>query len=290
MNTKGFLLLLVTVIVIGGSIGGAFAGGLALGRSQGDDAAPETALLQQRFGGQITSDGALGGRLPGGQFAGPTSDGPPIRPEGELQPDQDAPTGFRGGAFGGRGGFGGVLGGSVGTVDGNVFTVTNESGETQVSLDDDSTIQITLVGTADDLLPGDRVMVIATGEVVSGEPVVAASVIVNSPEIGRLGDGGFGGILNGIIAAVDGSVFTVTTDSGETTVTIEEDTAIQVYRTGTVDDLSPGDRVLVVLSGGAEPGEPVVAMSVIVNAPTGGGVFRGGGFGTGGFGGRPQGR
>ena len=64
--------------------------------------------------------------------------------------------------------------------------------------------------------------------------------------------------------------------------------AIQVYRPGTVDDLSPGDRVLVVLSSAAEAGEPVVAMSVIVNAPTGGGVFRGGGFGTGGFVGKPQ--
>ncbi|MDA1128608.1 MAG: hypothetical protein O2913_07915 [Chloroflexi bacterium] len=53
MCTKGFLLLIVTVIVIGGSIGGAFAGGLALGRSQGGDS--ETAFLQGLGGGQFSS-------------------------------------------------------------------------------------------------------------------------------------------------------------------------------------------------------------------------------------------
>ena len=45
--------------------------------------------------------------------------------------------------------------------------------------------------------------------------------------------------------------------------------------------ITPGDRVLVILSGDAESGEPVSAVSVIVNAPTGGGIF-------GGFGGRPR--
>ena len=51
MNAKGFLLLVITVVVIGGSVGGAFAGGLALGRSQNDDTASESALLQQLPGG-----------------------------------------------------------------------------------------------------------------------------------------------------------------------------------------------------------------------------------------------
>ena len=65
MSTKGFLLLLVTIIAIGGSIGGAFAGGLALGRSQNDDSDSIESLLQQRFGGAI----------PGGQFGGGTAGG-----------------------------------------------------------------------------------------------------------------------------------------------------------------------------------------------------------------------
>ena len=37
MNTKAFLLLLAAVLVLGGGLGGAFAGGVALGKSQGDD-------------------------------------------------------------------------------------------------------------------------------------------------------------------------------------------------------------------------------------------------------------
>ena len=86
------------------------------------------------------------------------------------------------------------MNGTVGTVDGNVFTVTTDSGETQVNLDDDSTIQLYDVGTPGDLSPGDRVLVIASGDVESGQPVDAVSVIVNPPEgAGIFGGGGFGG-------------------------------------------------------------------------------------------------
>ena len=81
------------------------------------------------------------------------------------------------------------MNGTVGTVSDNGFTVTTESGETQVSLDDASTIQVYETGTAGDLSPGDRVLVIVSGDVESGEPVDAASVIVNPPE----GGGVFGG-------------------------------------------------------------------------------------------------
>ena len=37
MNTKAFLMILVLVLVLGGSIGGAFVGGIALGKTQSDD-------------------------------------------------------------------------------------------------------------------------------------------------------------------------------------------------------------------------------------------------------------
>ena len=42
MNTKAFVLLVVTVLVLGAGVGGAFAGGIALGRSQGDEGIPAT--------------------------------------------------------------------------------------------------------------------------------------------------------------------------------------------------------------------------------------------------------
>ena len=58
--------------------------------------------------------------------------------------------------------------------------------------------------------------------------------------------------------------------------------AIQIYETGTLEDISTGDRVLVITATDNESGEPVTTTSIVVNPPEGG--FGGGG----GFGGRPQ--
>ena len=87
-----------------------------------------------------------------------------------------------------------MLIGTVGTVDGNSFTVNTETGETAVNLGDDSTITRFETGTANDLSPGDRVVVVTSGDVESGELVEVTSVIINPPEGGGiLGGGGFGG-------------------------------------------------------------------------------------------------
>ena len=201
MNTKGFLLLIATVVAIGGSIGGAFSGGLALGRGQSDDAAPEFAVLQQLAGGQSFTGAAPGGAFTGGQLGGGAPDvqgfrdGQRSRSEGDTHGGQDAPSGFGGGDFGGPEGafFGNILNGSVSAVDGNLITVTTDSGETQVTIDEDSTVQIYEAGTVNDLSTGDRVTVILAGDAESGEPAAAASVIVNPPDLaGIFGGGGFG--------------------------------------------------------------------------------------------------
>ncbi len=316
MSTKGFLLLMVTVIIIGGAIGGAFSAGLALGRSQNDGALPETPLLQQRFGGAQPSfggsagGGSAGGGLPGGQLRGGASGGQGSALAGESQTGQHAPSGdgqgFRSGEDGHnlQGGFGGgtsargALSGTIGAVNGNILTITTDSGESQVILGEGSTIQTHETGTAGNLSSGDRVLVVATGDLESGDPVEATLVIVNPPEEGAtFGAGGFGGrggfgggassrvILSGTIASVDGNTFTVTTDSGETQVTLGDDSAIQIYETVAAGDLSTGDRVLVIVTGDLESGAPVDAASVIVNPPEGAGIFGGGGFG-----GRPRSR
>ena len=182
---------MVTVIVIGGSISGAFSGGLALGRSQSDDTLSESAVLRQFGAGQTFS----GGGLPGGQSRAPLTEIPQSAPLSvEDLSELRAALGNGGGAIGGRGGFGGLLTGTIGTVDGNVFTVTTDAGETQVNLGDDSTVQLYESGTAADLSPGDRVLVFPSGEAESGEPIDAASVIVNPPDgAGIFGGGGFGG-------------------------------------------------------------------------------------------------
>ncbi|PKB71331.1 MAG: hypothetical protein BZY87_05610 [SAR202 cluster bacterium Io17-Chloro-G6] len=315
MSTKGFVLLLITVIVIGGSVGGAFAGGLALGRSQGGSEASEAFSFQQQFsGGQISPGGRLpgggpaGGAITGGQFGGNTSEGPPINSEGA---GQDAPLRLREGEFAGPGGPGitssrDFFAGTVSMLDGNLLTVTAGESENQVDLSEISNIQTYRTGTADDISPGDGILVIVTGDTESGGTVDALSATIYPPESGGIlsgawsaggssarrgglgGDYALLGLLNGTVGEVDGSLITVVTNSGEKRVNLGDLLTVQVYETATSDDLSEGDRVLIVTTNDDESGEPVSTTSVIINPPEGGRNF-GGGFGTGGFGGRPPG-
>ena len=156
-----------------------------------------------------------------------------------------------------------------------------------MTLDENSVIQIYTDGTKDDLSPGARVSVTVSGDAQSGEPVGAASVILNPPEGGGAfrGPGGFRNVLSGTIGTIDGNAFTVTTDSGEIQVMLNDDSIIRIFSVGTADEISSGDQVLVIASGETQSGEPVAAASVIVNPPVGGGIFGGGGFG-----GRPRGQ
>ena len=139
------------------------------------------------------------------------------------------------------------------------------------------------VYTAEDISQGDRVLVIVSGDTTSGGPVDAVSVIVNPPEVG----GAFGGdtsigILNGAVGEAGGGGLTVAADSGETRVNLGDQVAVQIYETGTLEDISMGDRVLVINSTDDESGEPVTTTSIVINPS------EGGGSGGGGFGGRRQ--
>jgi len=63
-------------------------------------------------------------------------------------------------------------------------------------------------------------------------------------------------------------------------VNLGDNLAVQIYEAGTTSNLSPSDRVLVVVAGDVESGKPVVAASVIVNPPEEAGIFGGGAFGS----------
>ena len=92
--------------------------------------------------------------------------------------------------------------------------------------------------------------------------------------------------MTGSVSQVDGNLITVDTESVGVTVNLLPDTTVQIYKTGTIDDLTDGLSVLVVTSTDDESGAPVTTTSVVINPPEFGRQFGGGGGG--GFGGRPR--
>ncbi len=135
------------------------------------------------------------------------------------------------------------------------------------------------------------------GDLENGDPVDAIAVTVNQTADGGGARRGFGdrgglsgtpiGTVSGSVSKVDDSQITVDTDTGAVTVNLQSESTIQIYKTGTINDLTEGVSVLVVTSTDDESGAPVTPTSVVINPPEFGRQFGDGGFG-GSFGGRPQ--
>ena len=171
MNTKAFVLLLVGVLVLGGSIGGAFAGGVVVGKNQEAEAAPSSLPTQLPAGsGQQFTD----------QFSQEQLDQFRQQFQGEF--------GQRAGARGGYGGRGG-LSGTIESIEGNLLTINTLQGPLQATIGEDTVIQQFAQGTLADLQTGTQVTV--TGE--RGEDgTFEASSILLTPEgtEGFFGGGG----------------------------------------------------------------------------------------------------
>jgi hypothetical protein len=182
-------------------------------------------------------------------------------------------------------------------LDGNLLSVTSGEAENQVDLSGITSILSIESGTADDISQGDQVLVIASGDLENGDPVDGIAVTVNQPADGGGARRGFGdrgglsgtpiGTVSGSVSKVDDSQITVDTDTGAVTVNLQSESTIQIYKTGTINDLTEGVSVLVVTSTDDESGAPVTTTSVVINPPEFGRQFGDGGFG-GSFGGRPQ--
>ena len=192
MSSKAFILILVAVLVLGASLGGAFAGGIALGKSQEDEAPQSSAIQIPPRGGQ-------------GSQAQPSQSQPDqlrnqIR-SGELAPEdfdqirqqfQDR-FGDGGEAFAGRGG----LTGTLENINDGVLTVNTSRGPLQAIVGPETTIQELAEGAITDLKNGLRVTII--GERDENGAVVATSVLIipegleGLPGGGFLGGGGRGG-------------------------------------------------------------------------------------------------
>ncbi len=124
---KSFLILLVTVVILGAALGGSFVGGVVYGRSQ---AAADT--LPPGMDGAFAGGGTEPVGVPAGAAPGPGGgfDAPPGADGGF--PEGATP----GGLGGGRGG----LTGTVASVEGNSLSLTTPQGDTLVTLNDDTAL------------------------------------------------------------------------------------------------------------------------------------------------------
>ncbi len=173
MKTKAFMLLLVGVLMLGGGIGGAFASGMAIGKSQGKDAAQKTlAPLSPSGSGQQTQ-----GQLTEEQLQ-------QFRQQFQGQSGQTGQDGAQ--VIPGRGG----LTGTVEKIEGNTLTVNTAQGPLQATIGADTTIQMSVQGTAQDLKTGLRVTVV--GQRGQDGNVAATSIIITPAGV----DGLFGGGSN----------------------------------------------------------------------------------------------
>jgi hypothetical protein len=176
-TTKAFVSLLIGMLVLGGSLGGAFVGGMALGKSQeaeaSQDALPAlpSSSLAQGFSGELSQEERDRFRQ---QFQAQLGGG-----------DQ----GFTGRGFPGGTG----LTGTIERVEGNAVTVNTPQGPLQVTIGADTTIQMFTVGAQEDLLAGVRVTV--TGQRGEDSTVQATRILIVPEGEDNLFGGGspFGG-------------------------------------------------------------------------------------------------
>ncbi len=193
MTGRSFTLLIGVVVALGISIGGAFVGGIALGKSQDAEAAQATPGVTAAPSGFQQSDGADVASLDRLRQRIQSGDATPeelaqLRQQFQGQ-GQFGGGGFGGGRLGGSD-FGRGLTGTIDALDGNVITVDTPQGPLQATITDETTIQLFSDGSLADLLEGLRVTVIGQRQ----DGAVEASAILLLPEGG---EGFFGGGLQG---------------------------------------------------------------------------------------------
>ena len=154
MKTKTFLLLLLSVAILGGSLGGAFAGGLALGKSQKDEMAPGGTMAGQsslRLDPEVLS-----------QFSPEQLD----QFRQRLQ-NRSGQGNLRGAAA--RAG----ITGTINNIEGSSLTIDTTDGTLKATVGTGTTIQMFTSGALADLESGKRVAV-------AGERGEDGSIVINS--------------------------------------------------------------------------------------------------------------
>lgn len=179
MGNKAFLAFITAAIVLGLGLGGAFAAGVAVGRSQDSGQAAtstDTPAFTPPSAPAFAPQGAQGGLQE-------------LSPEQLEQFRQQIGQRFgEGGAFPLGGGLAArALTGDIESIDGNVITVNTPQGPLQATVSDDTGIQVFSEGAPQDLETGQQVVI--SGER-NDEGVMEATEILVTPEGGLLGAGG----------------------------------------------------------------------------------------------------
>ena len=195
MSSKGFTSMLIAVLVGGGIVGGAFFGGLTIGKGQ----ATETNVVNLTTPAQIS---------PAGQTQ-PATQGQDLEQlRAQFQSGQVAPEEldrlrqqFQGqfGGGGPAGGFGGRAGltGIVESIDGSTIILETQQGTIEATLSEDTIVRMTSEVPVSDLTAGMRVTI--NGER-GDDGIFDASAITVTPDggegapfAGGFPGGGFGG-------------------------------------------------------------------------------------------------
>lgn len=207
--------------------------GINLASSSADDATNTAAT-----GPMGMTQGGQSGQFPGAQSG---TDGSTQQVPGQSGDSGQAQGGMQGGPQGTTG--------TVEDVGDGTLTISTDDGQSvEVTTTDGTEVSISQSQSADDIDEGDTVMVIgqsSDGSSVTAERVVERSGDDNAAQGGPGGPGGGMGPITGEVSSVDGDTFTVSTDSGDVTVTMTSDTTVVVERQGSVSDLSQGDEVFV---------------------------------------------
>jgi len=183
MNTKSFVTLVIAILVLGGSLGGAFVSGIALGKNQEDDVTLNSASTQlpsgtdQQASGQLTQEqlDQFRQQIQSGEFDPENRD--QFRRQFQDQFGQGGPGDL---GFGGAGGLTGTIEG----IEGDTITINTAQGPLQATISTDTTIQIFAEGTLTDLENGDQVTV--RGQRREDGTVEATSITVTPEGLGGL--------------------------------------------------------------------------------------------------------
>ena len=193
---KGFVILLVGMLVFGLALGGAFVAGTIVGGGDEETAATTPSIPAPTRGGQTGGAAAsfqeqLRERIQSGE----------LTPQDIAQLRQQVAAAAGGGAGGaggagpgggaGGGGFqaGTALQGTIEGIEGNVVTLNTFQGPVKVTIASEATIQVTKAGAIADLSNGMTVAV--TGER-SDDGTFTAENVIGLPEGGFRGFGGRG--------------------------------------------------------------------------------------------------